>query len=332
MSNSTVATASSPALKPAAELTRASGFRFPNESAEYRRAREALLVEEIELRRHIERVAEQRRALPPGGEVKKQYAFTGEGGRASFADLFGDKNTLVVYSYMFGPQRERPCPMCTSLLSAWDGEVPDIRQRVALAVVARSPIERLVAFKHERGWRYLPLYQDISSEFSRDYYGMTENGGDDAGIQCVHAEGRYDPAFLGRRDEWCVRGSRSGSAWRARSDAALDHPRRDARGARDRLVPEAGLLERNRQRFVLQMCRQQPRISYQNGTAQQPPALNPHLTKNRLNDAPRLCEMVHRNFGGPPRAGRRSNVFEEPASSNGGCGGIKVERVWMRGG
>ena len=167
-------------LKSAAELARAAGMRFPNESAEYRRAREALLIEEIELRRHIERVAEQRRALPPGGEVIKRYAFEGEQGPASFADLFGNKTTLVVYSYMFGPQRERPCPMCTSLLSAWDGEVPDIMQRVALAVVARSPIARLTAFKRERGWHHLPLYSDLTGEFSRDYHAITKDGGDDA--------------------------------------------------------------------------------------------------------------------------------------------------------
>src|SRR5258708_38303888 len=84
---------SSSSLKPAAELAKASGFCYPNESAEYRRAREALLAEEIELRRHIERVAERRRKLPPGGEVKKNYAFEGETGPASFADLFGDKDT-----------------------------------------------------------------------------------------------------------------------------------------------------------------------------------------------------------------------------------------------
>src|ERR1700704_1740237 len=159
MSSSTRKSADSSTLKPAAELARASGFRFPNESAEYRRAREALLTEEIELRRQIERVAEQRRALPPGGEVKKNYAFEGENGPASFTGLFGDKDTLVIYSYMYGPQRERPCPMCTSLLSAWDGEVPDILQRVALAVVARSSIERLVAFRRERGGHSLALYQ-----------------------------------------------------------------------------------------------------------------------------------------------------------------------------
>ena len=53
---------------PAIDLANQNGVRFPNESGEYREARDALLAEEIELRRHIERVAEQRRALPPGGD------------------------------------------------------------------------------------------------------------------------------------------------------------------------------------------------------------------------------------------------------------------------
>ena len=47
---------------PAPEIARKNRARQPNESAEYRRAREALLVEEIELNRHIARVAAQRRA------------------------------------------------------------------------------------------------------------------------------------------------------------------------------------------------------------------------------------------------------------------------------
>jgi predicted dithiol-disulfide oxidoreductase (DUF899 family) len=169
-----------PTLVPANELARRNKVRFPNESPEYRRAREALLAEEIELRRHIERVAEQRRALPSGGAVTKDYRFESERGPVSFADLFSDKQTLVIYSYMFGPQRERPCPMCTSLLSAWEGEARDVEQRVALAVVARSPIERLVAFKKERGWRNLKLYSDTTGEFSRDYHALTPDGGDDA--------------------------------------------------------------------------------------------------------------------------------------------------------
>ena len=133
-------------LVSAIELAQRNTTQYPGESAEYRQARQALLAEEIELRRHIERVAQLRRALPPGGEVPKNYQFIAEGGNTvTFRDLFGDKQSLVVYSYMFGPQRERPCPMCTSLLGAWNGEARDIEQRVGLAVVARSPIEKLVA-------------------------------------------------------------------------------------------------------------------------------------------------------------------------------------------
>ncbi|MDR5767861.1 MULTISPECIES: DUF899 family protein [unclassified Caballeronia] len=167
---------------PADELAQRATMRFPNESAEYRRARTALLAEEIDLRRHIERVAQMRRALPPGGEVTGDYRFDGERGAVDFAGLFGDKDTLVTYSYMFGPQRERPCPMCTSLLSAWDGEARDIEQRVALAVIARSPLAKLVAFKKERGWRDLRLFSDTNGNFSRDYHAISKEGGDDPAL------------------------------------------------------------------------------------------------------------------------------------------------------
>jgi predicted dithiol-disulfide oxidoreductase (DUF899 family) len=163
-------------LVPAAELARRSPVRFPNESAEYRAARTNLLAEEIELRRHLERVAAQRRALPPGGEVKGDYRFQDQRGPMSFADLFGDKQSLAIYSYMFGPQRERPCPMCTNLLGALEGNAADIQQRMALAVVARSPIERLIAWKQERGWRNLELYTDLNGSYSRDYHGVLPDG------------------------------------------------------------------------------------------------------------------------------------------------------------
>jgi predicted dithiol-disulfide oxidoreductase (DUF899 family) len=154
---------------PSAESLSESPRRFPGESAEYRRARNALLAQEIELRRHAERVAEARRALPPGGLVPQDYLFEGEQGPARLSELFGRHPTLVTYNWMFGPRRARPCPMCTSLLSALDGEMPDILQRVAFAVIARSPIERLVAFKHERGWRALRLYSSAANAFNRDY-------------------------------------------------------------------------------------------------------------------------------------------------------------------
>ena len=204
-------------LKPARELALNNGVRFPNESADYRRARDALLAEEIELRRHIERVAQQRRELPPGGVLPKDYDFEGEDGPVRFSELFAGKQTLAVYSYMFGPQRKQPCPMCTSLLSAWDGEAEDVAQRIALVVVARSPIARLLAFKKERGWRHLQLYSDVRGDYTRDY---------------VSAQDADVPAFnvFTRRD---------GSLrhfWSGEMGAATADPGQDPRGAPD-LMP-----------------------------------------------------------------------------------------------
>jgi predicted dithiol-disulfide oxidoreductase (DUF899 family) len=163
-------------LTPATDLARDNPVRFPNESAEYRKARTALLAEEIELRRHIERVAEQRRALPPGGEVKGDYRFQTETGETDLAGLFGDKQTLGVYSYMFGPQRERPCPMCTNLLGAWEGNAVDLDQRMSLVVVARSPLEKLLAWKKERGWKNLRLVTDLNDNYSKAYFGLLPDG------------------------------------------------------------------------------------------------------------------------------------------------------------
>jgi len=158
-------------LAPAKELAKKNDRHFLNESDAYRQARNALLAEEIELRRHIWRVAEQRRALPPGGEVTKDYRFEGANGVLGFDDLFGEHDTLVVYNMMYGSQRKEGCPMCTSQLSAWDPAVPHLEQRTALAVVARSPFERIAAYGRERGWKNLRLYSDPSGDFTKDFVG-----------------------------------------------------------------------------------------------------------------------------------------------------------------
>lgn len=165
------------ALKPAADLAAGANRPYPNESADYRVARTALLAEEIELRRRIERVAAQRRALPPGGKVPQDYGFTAEtGARVLLSEMFGDSDTLVIYFWMYGPERERPCPMCTSFVGSLDVPARDIVQRVPIAIVGRSPIERQLAFKRERGWRNLAFYATTSDDFARDYRGLAADG------------------------------------------------------------------------------------------------------------------------------------------------------------
>ena len=101
-------------------------IHYPNESAEYRAARNALLDDEIALRAQIETVAAKRRALPPGGEVPEDYVFerigkTSMPEKVKMSELFGPHDTLILYSSMYGPERDLPCPGCTHLLDGIDG-------------------------------------------------------------------------------------------------------------------------------------------------------------------------------------------------------------------
>jgi predicted dithiol-disulfide oxidoreductase (DUF899 family) len=202
-------------LKPAHELAAAASKPYPNDSADYRKARTALLAEEIELRRHIERVAAMRRALPLGGEARG-YAFLNERGRTvGLADLFGRHDTLVTYFWMFGPERERPCPMCTAFLGAMDIPVRDLEQRVAFAAIARSPVARQLAFARERGWRHLKFYATVGDDFARDYRGLA-------------ADGSEWPAL----DVWVRQGATVRHFWGSELGGTAD-PGEDARGAPD---------------------------------------------------------------------------------------------------
>jgi hypothetical protein len=112
--------------------------RFPNESDEYRAARNRLLEAEMALRRQTEAVAALRRALPPGGGIPEDYVFQeGDDARPTrLSELFGDKSVLLLYSYMYGPAMARPCPSCTSILDSLDGAAPHVSQRAAIAAVA----------------------------------------------------------------------------------------------------------------------------------------------------------------------------------------------------
>ena len=145
---------------------------MPGESAEYRTARNKLLTEEMALRRQIESVAAARRALPAGGTVSQDYVFDGDHGPLKLLDLFKPgKVTLAIYSFMYGPEKELPCTGCTHFLDGLEGMVQHITQRLNLAVVAKSPLPRLLALARARGWRTLPLLSTHGNSYDRDYFG-----------------------------------------------------------------------------------------------------------------------------------------------------------------
>jgi predicted dithiol-disulfide oxidoreductase (DUF899 family) len=153
--------------------------RFPNETAEYDLARARLLEAERALRRSTEAVAAERRALPPGGVIPEDYELDDVGARTTvrFSELFApEHDTLVVYSYMFGPDMDQPCGSCTSIIDSLDGAAPHLAQRVNLAVIAKSPAPRIGAFASGRGWRNLRLLSSAGTTFNRDYLAEEADG------------------------------------------------------------------------------------------------------------------------------------------------------------
>src|SRR3569832_693419 len=204
-------------LKPAAALAKNAKTPFPGESAQYRDARESLLAEEIEFRRHLTRLAEQRRALPPGPVVNKNYRFKdANGADVGLIDLFGKHDALVTYFWMYGPQRSRPCPMCTNWLGAVNGNAADIKQRVALKILGRSPVERQLAFAAERGWKNLDFVQTVGDDYASD-------------LGLINADGSENPALVVfKRD-----GNKVRLFWASGMTKAMADPGQDPRDAPD---------------------------------------------------------------------------------------------------
>jgi predicted dithiol-disulfide oxidoreductase (DUF899 family) len=194
---------------------------FPGESAEYRAARNRLLEQEIELRRAMEAVAAARRRLPPGGVVPQDYVFHGQGpdggtAEVRLSELFAPgRDSLVIYSMMFPrspdddrpgpaggqtallPLAEGPCPSCTAFLDQLDGAAGHASQHVNLAVAGKAPIERILTFAAERGWRHLRLLSSARTTYNRDYLAETPDGEQQPMLNVFHRDGDTIRHFWG---------------------------------------------------------------------------------------------------------------------------------------
>jgi predicted dithiol-disulfide oxidoreductase (DUF899 family) len=189
------------------------GVTFPGESEQYRAARDRLLEREVELRRATEAVAVARRELPPGGKAPEDYVFQGAGPDGTptdvkLSELFEDgKDSLVIYSFMFprGPGDERPgpssgetarlplaegpCPSCVALIDQLDAAAEHAGHQINLAVVAKAPVERVLAFGEERGWGHLRLLSSAGNTYNRDYHGETDEGAQIPILNVFHRDG-----------------------------------------------------------------------------------------------------------------------------------------------
>jgi predicted dithiol-disulfide oxidoreductase (DUF899 family) len=194
---------------------------FPRESAEYRAARDRLLVQEIELRRATEAVAVARRELPPGGEIPEDYVFQGAGADGAPTDvrmselLAPGKNSLLIYNFMFPrsanderpgptsgqtallPLAEGPCPSCVAMLDQLEGAAEHVAQHVNLVAVAKAPLPRVLTFAGERGWQRLRLLSSAANAYNRDYFGETADGDQMPMLNVFQREGRTIRHFWG---------------------------------------------------------------------------------------------------------------------------------------
>lgn len=209
-------------LVPAEDLAARRRPRVKSESEAYGQARQRLLAEEIRLRRHIEALAEQRRTLPPGPVIEQDYRFIDPtGNEVGLADIFGNKNVLLTYFWMYGPQRPRPCPMCTNLLGPLDANAADLDQRIAVAVFGRSPVERQFAFRVERGWRNLNFYQTVGDDYALDFGGLDPKSGWEFPVLAVFKKEQHDGKAKVRL------------FWMGEMSGEMADPGQDPRGAPD---------------------------------------------------------------------------------------------------
>lgn len=147
--------------------------RFPNETDDYRSARNALLEQEVALRKQVAAVAAARRQLPLGGEVKEDYVFqkVEDGVAIRLSELFAaGKDTLALYSFMFAPGAEKPCPSCNSITESFEGAARHIRQRINFAIVTRAPVEQMQAWVAQKGWKDLLILSSYENTYNSDYF------------------------------------------------------------------------------------------------------------------------------------------------------------------
>lgn len=137
--------------------------------AGWTKARKALLKREKELTRLMDRVAEERRALP-WVRVEKDYVFEGRDGKETLSDLFGGNSQLIVYHFMFAPGWEEGCSGCSFIADHIDGANLHLAHHdVTLLAVSRAPWRELEPFKTRMGWKF-KWVSSAGSDFNYDFH------------------------------------------------------------------------------------------------------------------------------------------------------------------
>ena len=131
-------------------------------------AHEALLEREKELTHRNDELARERQELP-WVPIEKDYSFETDEGTKTLAELFDGRSQLLVYHFLFGPEYEAGCPVCSSSADTVNGAVPHLNARdVTMLYVSRAPLDKLRAYKRRMGWTF-PWVSSHESDFNFDF-------------------------------------------------------------------------------------------------------------------------------------------------------------------
>jgi predicted dithiol-disulfide oxidoreductase (DUF899 family) len=132
-------------------------------------ARKRLLAKEKIFTKARDQINRERRALP-WVKVEKEYVFDSLEGKVTLAELFGAKNQLLVYHFMFGPGWKEGCPHCSFWADHYDSVNFHIGQRdTTFVVVSRAPLSEIEPFKKRMGWRF-PWVSSNENDFNFDFH------------------------------------------------------------------------------------------------------------------------------------------------------------------
>jgi predicted dithiol-disulfide oxidoreductase (DUF899 family) len=196
--------------------------------AEWKAAREKLLVKEKELTRARDALAAERRRMPRM-RVEKEYRFDGPNGTASLVDLFDGRRQLIVYRAFYEPgitttaegtsYPERGCVGCSFIADQIAHPAHLNARDTTLVFASRASQTEIQSLKERMGWQLIPWYT-ITDEFDADFdveqwHGTNAFYRDDDGrvYRTYFIDSRGDEAMgttwaylditaLGRQEEW----------------------------------------------------------------------------------------------------------------------------------
>ena len=117
-------------------------------------AREAMLAREKEHTHLADELASARRELP-WLPVDKDYTLQTAAGPRTLAELFDGRSQLVIYHFMFGPDYEHGCPVCSSIADSFNGVLEQLKARdTTMIAVSQAPVDKLEAEKERLGWSF----------------------------------------------------------------------------------------------------------------------------------------------------------------------------------